>query len=167
MNGTTPSVRQATAADVDVLVALMAEFYAEANFVLQTAAATHAFSSLLSSPSLGAVWIAELGGDAVGHAVVTTAFSMEFGGPRGFIDDLFVRPAYRGRGIGAALLAAARAGAVALGFHALCVETGQEDHPARGLYARAGYVDTGHALLVQPLRPPLHGMSVHEATPAG
>ena len=134
----------------------MTEFYAEAAFTLSAAPASRAFEALLAAPQLGAVWLAERDGLAVGHVVLTVAFSMEYGGLRGFIDDLYVLPAARGRGIGAALLAAARDGALARGVRALCVETGLANHPARGLYARAGYVDSEHALLMQPLAAAMH-----------
>jgi GNAT superfamily N-acetyltransferase len=154
------TIRVATTADVQTLVALMAEFYAEAEFALPDAAAADAFEALLARPELGAVWLAALDDTPVGHLVLTVAFSMEYGGLRGFIDDLFVRPTARGRGIGAALLAAARDGATARGLRALCVETGLEDHPARSLYARAGYVDSEHALLVQSLDAPVHARGV-------
>lgn len=149
-------VRPASAADVPDLVSLMQAFYVEADFPLPTAGAADAFTEFLASPNLGAVWLAERDGAVVGHVVLTVIFSMEYGGLRGFIDDLYVRPAERGRGTGAALLAAAREGAMARGLRALCVETGQANHPARRLYARAGFSDSGHALLVQPLAPPLH-----------
>jgi GNAT superfamily N-acetyltransferase len=149
-------IRSATSADVRALVGLMSEFYAEARFTLGTAAAARAFEALLSAPELGTIWLAELDDQPLGHLVLTVAFSMEYGGLRGFIDDLYVRPAARGRGIGAALLDAAREGAIARGLRALCVETGLEDHPARSLYARAGYVDSEHALLVQPLAAAVH-----------
>lgn len=149
-------IRPASSADMPALVALMQAFYEEAGFALPAAPATGAFAALIAAPHLGAVWVAEHDGEAVGHLVLTVAFSMEYGGPRGFIDDLYVRPIERGHGTGAALLAAARRGAVERGLRALCVETGLADHPARRLYARAGYVDSEHALLVQPLAPPLH-----------
>ena len=151
-----PLIREATLSDVDSLVALTADFYAEAGFTLSATDATRAFTALLGSPQLGAVWLAEVAQRPVGHVVMTLAFSMEYGGLRGFIDDLYVNRVFRDRGIGAALLSAVRAGALARGLRALCVETGREDHPARSLYARAGYVDSEHALLVQPLQSPMH-----------
>ena len=150
------TIRQATLSDVDILVALTAEFYAEAGFTLSTADATRAFTALLGSQQLGAVWLAEVEQRPVGHVVMTLAFSMEYGGLRGFIDDLYVNRLFRDRGIGAALLSEARDGALERGLRALCVETGREDHPARSLYARTGYVDSEHALLVQPLQQPMH-----------
>lgn len=151
-----PLIRRASEADVPTLVALMSDFYAESNFPLPVASATRTFAALLAAPHLGAVWIAELDAMPVGHVVMTVAFSMEYGGLRGFIDDLYVRPPARGGGIGMALLTAVRDHATARGLRALCVETGLADHPARSLYMRAGYIDSQHALLVQPLASPVH-----------
>lgn len=153
---TAPTIRRARESDVDTLVRLMSDVYAESGFSLPGDAAARAFASLLAAPQLGAVWIAEEDDAAVGYIVMTVVFSMEYGGLRGFIDDFYVRPIARGRGIGASLLRAVRDHAERQQLRALWVETGLADHPARPLYHRAGYVDTGHALLVQPLAAPVH-----------
>jgi GNAT superfamily N-acetyltransferase len=149
-------IRAATAADIPALVSLMTDFYAEAEIALPADAAARAFEALFAEPAMGGVWLAHRGGTAVGHVVLAVTFSMEYGGRRGFIDDLYVRPTARGRGAGAALLEAARAGAVERHLRVLQVETGDSSHAARPLYARAGYVDSGHALLTLPLASPLH-----------
>ena len=149
-------VRSARTADVPALVSLMQAFYAEADFPLAPEPAARAFTALLADERLGAIWLAEEGGEAVGHAVLTLCYSMEYGGLRGFIDDLFVLPAARGRGIAADLLAAARAVAVARGVRALHVEVGPDNATARRLYTRAGYSDSGHLLLTLPLAAPVH-----------
>jgi GNAT superfamily N-acetyltransferase len=152
----TVHVRPATSADVGILVALMTSFYAEAGFPLPEGPATRAFGALLAEPRLGGAWLAELDGAVAGHVVLTLCFSMEYGGLRGSIDDLYVRPEARGKGAGAALLAAARADAVARGVRAMQVEVGRDNHVARHLYARAGYADTEHLLLALPLASPVH-----------
>jgi GNAT superfamily N-acetyltransferase len=152
----TAEIRPATRADVPALVALMTAFYAEADFPLPEAPARAAFEALLADARLGGAWLAAVGGTDVGHAVLTLCFSMEYGGSRGFIDDLYVRPAARGRRIGAALLASARADALARGARALHVEVGPENHAARRLYGRAGYVESGHLFLSLPLAAPVH-----------
>lgn len=149
-------IRPATRDDVPALVALMTAFYAESGFPLPAGPATRAFEALLADPRLGGAWLAESGGVAVGHAVLTLCFSMEYGGLRGFVDDLYVRPEARGQGAAAALLAAVRAAAAECGVRALHVEVGPENDTARRLYERAGFADSGHLLLTLPLAPPVH-----------
>jgi GNAT superfamily N-acetyltransferase len=151
-----PRVRRAGADDVARLVGMMAEFYAEAGYPLPPEPARAAFQALLEDPRLGGIWIGEAEGEAAGYLVLTLGFSMEYGGPRGFVDDFFVRPAARGKGLGAAILAEVRRTCRAEGVRALLVETGLEGHPARRLYERAGFSDSGRALLSQALAPPLH-----------
>jgi hypothetical protein len=51
------TVRLATLADVDILVELMREFYAESGFPLDSDWAAGSFSSLIADPLRGAVWI--------------------------------------------------------------------------------------------------------------
>lgn len=149
-------VREAVPADVPALVALMAEFYAEAGFPLPAGPATRAFAALLAAPQLGGVWLAEVDGEPAGYAVLTLGFSMEYGGLRGFVDDLYVRPAARGRGLAAAALGAVRDACERRGVRALHVEAGPDNDVARRLYARSGFADSGHLLLTLPLAPPVH-----------
>jgi GNAT superfamily N-acetyltransferase len=152
----TASIRAAQQEDLPVLVALMAEFYGEAGYPLPREAAASAFATLLNDPRLGRVWLVQAESVAVGYLVLTVAFSMEFGGLRGFIDDFFVLPTARGRGYGGAALAAVRQACGQLGIRSLLVETGGEGHAARRLYARAGFEENGRVFLTQPLAPPLH-----------
>jgi GNAT superfamily N-acetyltransferase len=134
----------------------MQAFYAEADFPLPAGPAAGAFESILTDPRLGGVWLAVDDGAPIGHAVLTLCFSMEYGGLRGFVDDLYVRPSARGRGAGADLLAALRADAATRGVRALHVEVGPDNAIAQRLYARAGYADSGHVFLSLPLAAPVH-----------
>ena len=149
-------MRTARLEDVPALVALMAEFYQEAGRTLPRDAATRAFTTLLGEPSRGQIWLIEVGTERVGYIVLTLGFSMEYGGLRGFVDDFFVRPDVRGRGLGAAALQTVTQTCRDLGVRALLVETGPDDHPARGVYARAGFEESGRMLLGQALAPPIH-----------
>ena len=135
----------------------MTEFYAEAGFALSDDAARRAFTILLNDPLLGHAWLIEEEAEGVGYVVLTFPFSMEVGGFRGFVDDFFVRPPARGRGLGAAALLTIRRKCAELGVGAVLVETGPEEHPARRLYARAGFEANGRVLLTQVL-----GQAVHE-----
>jgi ribosomal protein S18 acetylase RimI-like enzyme len=99
--------------------------------------------------------VAETEGAVVGMATVVERYSPPWGGPLCVIDDVFVAPAHRGRGIGKALLARAAAEALRRGvpFVELMVRV---ENPARRLYERIGferirgaatYVLAGNALL--------------------
>ena len=50
--------------------------------------------------------VAEVGGEPVGFALWFSTFSTFRGQPGLYLEDIFVKPGYRGRGIGKALLAA-------------------------------------------------------------
>ena len=149
-------IRAATLTDIPALIELMAEFYGESGFPLPEANARAAFSTLLSDARLGAVWIAWEETHPVGHVVLTVSFSMEYGALRGFVDDLFVRPAARGRGTAGALIDAVVADCASRGVRALLVEVGTVNDAGRRAYDKAGFVDTGHLLLARPLASPLH-----------
>ena len=150
------AVRLALLDDVPELVELMMDFYAEAGFPLPPEAAARTFAALLGDPRLGRVWMMEADGEAAGYAVLTVSYSMEYGGLRGFVDDLFVRPPFRGRGLATEALVELRDTAEALGVRALLVEVGPKNDTARRVYKRVGLEDTGHVLLSLPLAAPVH-----------
>lgn len=149
-------VRLATMPDVPTLVTLMTEFYAEAGFSLSSEAAARSFGAVLSDERIGRIWLITSDGAAQGYVVVVFGFSMEYGGVRGFVDDFFVRASARNRGLGAMALEAVRKSCLDSGVRVLLVETGSEDHPARRLYQRAGYVAIDRVFLTHALARPLH-----------
>ena len=151
------SITPARLQDIPTLIDLMAEFYGESGFPLPVANAQAAFTTLLSDARLGGAWIGWTDdGEPTGHAVLTVCYSMEYGGLRGFVDDLFVRPAARGQGVAAKLLDALAADCAVRGVRALHVEVGPDNAIAQRVYARGGFVDSGHMLLTRPLAAPLH-----------
>jgi diamine N-acetyltransferase len=159
-----PPLRDATLADVDLLVDLMAEFYAESGYPLPRAGARGAFEQLITSPALGRAWLVEANdapGEVAGYMVLTLAFSMEYGGATAFIDDFYLRPQHRGRGVGRAAMAEALRRAAELEVCAVHLEVGRDNTVARTLYRNAGFVDHDRLLLTHPFAKPLN---LEEAT---
>ena len=149
-------MREAVLGDVRTLVELMAEFYAESGYVLDRARADAAFTALLFDPGLGRVWLIKHAAAAVGYVVVTFVYGMEYGGLMAFVDDFFVRPAYRNAGFGTAALAAARDACAILGVRALSVEVAGDNAPALAVYRRTGFAMTDRKLMVLALTAPTH-----------
>jgi GNAT superfamily N-acetyltransferase len=129
--------------------------------------AAEAFALLLADERLGQVWFIQAGSQDVGHVVVTFCYSMEYGGLIAFVDDLFVQPAFRRAGLGAAALAEVREFCKTRGVRAILVETGRDNAAAQALYQRVGFVNTDRQLLALKLADPTHDVSTARAAPRG
>ena len=85
------------------------------------------------------ILLAFLGERPVGIATCFRGFSTFAALPLVNIHDLAVLPEFRGRGIGRALLAAVAQKARELGCVKVTLEVQENNHPARHLYAAAGF----------------------------
>jgi L-amino acid N-acyltransferase YncA len=143
--------RPARPADLDALLALQRDYYAEDGYPFDPAVQREAFARLLAEPALGRAWLAADGGRVVAYVALTLGWSLEFGGRDAFVDELYVAPPARGRGLGRAGLAVAEAGARALGVRTLHLEVEDGKPAALGLYRRNGFAEHGRALLKKSL----------------
>lgn len=132
------SVHRASPGDAATLVALMHDFYAEAGFALNHEWAEASFHALLANPSLGSVWLALLGAEPIGHAVLTVRYTMEHGCLSGYIDDLYVRPSKRRNGAGTLLLNDLFDDCRLRGCQFAYVEAAADNVPALALYGSFG-----------------------------
>ena len=134
----------------------MRQFYRESAFSMQPERAKAAFQQLTDNPALGRVWICEQNKAAVGYIVLTLGFSMEYGGRDAFVDDLFVRPEDRGKGLGRQLLGTLIGECVRIGVRALHLEVGRANQRAHALYRAHGFADNDRQLLTLKLENALH-----------
>ena len=87
--------------------------------------------------------LAWVGGDpAVGIALVTLRTNVWYDGPVALLDELYVAPDWRGRGVGSAMIGAllTRAGSKNWGLVEINVD--EFDHDARRFYERHGFAST-------------------------
>jgi GNAT superfamily N-acetyltransferase len=150
-------MRQARRDDIPVLLALMCEFYAESGYELDRAVAERAFAAILSDDRLGYVWLIDDENKTVGYIVLTLRFAMEYGGLIGCLDDLFVVPQSRNKGLSTAALIQVRDFCKTGGIRAITVEVGFSNGPAQAVYRRVGLADApDRQLLALALAPPAH-----------
>jgi ribosomal protein S18 acetylase RimI-like enzyme len=137
-------------ADVALLVAMARSFHEEDGHPLMPAG-EQALRQLVVGDAFGRCWIVYEGEEPVGYAVLTLGFSVEYGGRDGFVDDLYLVPSARGRGIGRGVLSFLLDEARALGIGTLHLEVAAENDSAARLYEALGFVATGRRLLSRKL----------------
>jgi GNAT superfamily N-acetyltransferase len=91
-----------------------------------------------------------------GHVVVTFVFAMEYGGVTAVVDDLYVRPACRGAGLGSAALAEVCLVCAGIGMRAMKVEVGRDNAVARSVYEYAGFAEVDRLLMMLQLADPTY-----------
>ena len=132
--------------EAEVLVDLARAFHAEDGHPLSLEGES-ALRRIASGEPLARCWIMRRAGQAIGYLVVTLGYSIEHGGHDGFIDDLYLVPSERGRGIGAAVLDFALEQARLLGIVTLHLEVEPENQRATFLYRSRGFAETGRRLM--------------------
>ena len=134
-------IQPATERDAPIILDMikgLAEYEKLADAVRATEAAIR--SSLFGAQPAAEVIIARVGGDPAGFALFFHNYST-FLAQRGlYLEDLFVKPAYRGRGVGRALLERLAAIAVDRGCGRFEWSVLDWNEPAIGFYKKLGAV---------------------------
>ena len=150
------TLRAATPADTPQIlrfIRALAEYERLLDRVVATEAGLHA--SLFGPRPYAEVVLAEVDGVAVGFALFFHTFSTFLGQPGIYLEDLFVEPSARGRGVGRALLTHLARLAMARGCGRVEWAVLDWNRPAIGFYeslgARPNHEWTVYRLTGQPL----------------
>jgi GNAT superfamily N-acetyltransferase len=133
------AIRFARAEDAAVILGFirdLAEYERLSHEVVATEAELRA--TLFGARPAAEVLIASLAGEAVGFALFFASYSTFLAKPGLYLEDLFVRPAARGRGVGGALMAACARIAVDRGYGRFEWSVLDWNEPALGFYAALG-----------------------------
>ena len=142
------SLHLATPEDLAKLMPLVAGFHAEQGHEGEPELLQEALLPLLEGSPHGAVWLIGLRRAPVGHVMVSFGWSLEFGGMDGFVDELYIRPAVRGRGMATDVLYSLPRALRDAGLKALHLEVKREDKSAQRLYRKAHFeLRDGYSLM--------------------
>jgi len=125
--------------DVETVVGLMREYYAYDNLAYDENVARSGVMTLLRDQDLGRIWLLLDGDRVLGYVVLAFSFSLEFHGVKGFVDELYIREEFRGKGIGGRTLEFLAEVSRSLGISALRLEVEHGNHAALKLYKRMGF----------------------------
>ena len=130
---------RAETTDLDRLVPLSRAYHEFEQISLSDDVRRRGLKGLLDEPSRGAIWFVRIGGRDVGYIAICTGYSIEFGGPDAFIDEFFLEPEARGKGVGSFALEEASRLSREMGLCALHLEVDHDNEPAKRAYLRSGF----------------------------
>ncbi len=143
----TVTLRRAGPDDRSLVLTWLADFYEESGFDLDRTKAQSAIGKLTENAQFGHLYVIELAGEPVGYTALTFGFSLEFDGRDGIIDDLYIAPAHRDRGVGSQVVDLLLQAAKKEGLHAVHLEVEHDNERAKKVYFRAGFKDYKRHLL--------------------
>ncbi|MCQ3975641.1 MAG: hypothetical protein DPW09_19570 [Anaerolineae bacterium] len=141
------------ASDLNTLLTFAQEFNQEDHHPFDKAIVRAGLIQLLNDTTVGRVWLIQADAETVGYVVLTLGYRLAYG-RYAFIDEIYVRPAYRNQGVGRQAIAWAEAMCRELGVKALHLEVEQANAKARALYLAVGFVDYRHYLMTCWLKRP-------------
>ncbi|MDF0554780.1 GNAT family N-acetyltransferase [Kamptonema sp. UHCC 0994] len=135
----TINYRVAKIADLTILLELVKEFHEKEKLAFDEQLDRDALASFLGDASLGQLWLIQQKDEVIGYIILSLGYSLEYRGRDAFLDEFYVRPKYRGQGIGTQTLTFAEETCRLLGIKALHLEVDFENPDAQRLYHRVGY----------------------------
>jgi GNAT superfamily N-acetyltransferase len=135
------TIREATFLDRAGLEGLLAAQLAEHEIPLAPGRLARAIDGVLEDRARGLFLLAAPpdGGEPWGVAYVSFIWALEHGGRAAWLEELYVRPAERGRGLGRTLLQAVVDACRAAGCAAIALEVEASHARAANLYRREGF----------------------------
>ncbi len=130
------SLNIAKSEDFDRLLPLVSAFHTEAGITLDDTARRDAVMPLLDGSPHGVIYLIGPARAPIGYIAIGFGWSIEFAGMDGFIDEFYIRPGVRGRGIGSEVLLNLPKALANAGLKALHLEVLHSNERAQKLYQR-------------------------------
>jgi GNAT superfamily N-acetyltransferase len=145
------TLRPAAPGDIAALLVLQSAYYAEDRYPFIESMAREAWHALLSDANLGSVWVFEADSTLVGYVVLTLGYSLEYRSRDAFLDELYVAPDWRGRGLARRALEALDSACSRLGVNALHLEVENDKSGAIALYRKWGFAEHRRVLMTKEM----------------
>ena len=127
--------------DDERLLSLMARYHEECGLDYDDEHRARVAAPLLEGSPLGAVWLIGPQRAPLGYVLVTFGWSVRLGGMIGWVEEMFIRPSVRSRGIGTEVLHAIAVSLGPAGIQALQVRVDGDERLAR-FCKRVGFAQT-------------------------
>ena len=125
---------------LDKLLSLVEAFHTEADMKSTEESRRAGLGPLLDGIPYGCVYLIGPPRAPIGYMTITFTWSIEYGGLDGNIDELYIRPGVRGRGIASEALVALPKALSGGGLRTIHLEVDRTNASALKLYRRAGFI---------------------------
>ncbi|WP_170477920.1 GNAT family N-acetyltransferase [Ruegeria arenilitoris] len=125
--------------DLNRLMDLVTAFHAEHGIDQDQDKQQKAILPLLEGIPHGCIYLIGPSRAPLGYIIITFGWSVEFGGMDAFVDEIYIRPAVRGRGIATEVLHDLPKALSGAGLTALHLEVDRANETAQSLYLRSGF----------------------------
>ena len=127
--------------EIDAMLPLAEQYYHEDKLPFDAARFQRALATALAQDRGSAWWLC-VAGERVGYALMMDGWSIEFGGLSTTLDEIFVLPRWRGKGVASQAIIALRDQFASRGGVSMSMETTPDNLNAQKLYQRLGFADT-------------------------
>ena len=113
--------------DLDQVASMVGEYHSAEGLCRSAAGIATMLKRFLADPALGRLAVIRAAGEPAGYALLSFGLSLEYGGRDAFVDEIYLRAEYRGRGWGRRLLEFVEAEARRCGVRALHLEVSRRN----------------------------------------
>lgn len=134
----------ATPSDLDRLLPMVVAFHAEEGVASDEDHCRRALKPLLDGTPLGEAILIGPKLAPIGYLILSLGYSLEFGGVDAFIDEFYLRPGIRGKGMGGEILQTVCERLAKENIGAVHLEVDENNEAAQNLYRKRGFVMRGN-----------------------
>lgn len=126
---------------------MMEEFYAIDGYPIDPVVSRDLMLEFLENGNLGKGWLIMADGEVMGYVILTFVFSFEYKGRIAFLDELFISPNARGKGLGRQTLDFIREQAALHSVKIIYLEIESHNSIAQKLYLSKNYTIHNRGLM--------------------
>lgn len=132
----------------ETITSMMQDFYAIENYPIDLETSKKLFHEFIADENLGKCWLIYYDGEIVGYVILTYIFSFEYQGRIAFLDELYIKEIYRGKGIGSKTITFITNQAKLLNVKLIYLEVEPHNENAQKLYL-ANHFETHNRKLLK------------------
>lgn len=132
--------QQLQSQQIQTITQMMKDFYAIDNYPIDLETTKKLFQEFISEEKLGKVWLIYDDSEIVGYVILTFIFSFEYKGKIAFLDELYIKENFRGKGIGNKTIQFIKEQIAKLSLKLLYLEVENHNESAQKLYIANDFV---------------------------